>query len=1066
MLSIGPVGGAGAAAAYFNKDDYYARDDASPSEWLGAGSAALGLEGPVQKDDLQAVLDGQVIGTDQLLGRIVDGERTRRSGFDLTFSAPKSVSIMAEVAGDDRLVKAHDDAVRAAVARIESDLAATRITRPTGVEQEKTGSLVVAAFRHDLSRNQDPQLHTHAVVANMTQSSRGWRSLDAKALFDQKMALGRFYRQELALRVRALGYDIDVRRDGTFEIRGVDAQTVEAFSTRRAEIVASLKASGIALSALDPVAAARAAIATRQRKQPITRDEARATWMAALGADSERALNDLKAQAEANAQKGALNTRPADRERAADDILQTATATLSEREAAFSTEKLLELANRMALGRASEADILAAKDRAVERGDLVGKAVVEADRRAQVDLEKDGMATARMRAVETEMIAGEARGRGAARRIASPRLATAAIARAEDSAIRAGHSWTDDQRRATAGLLLSTNMVHGVQGYAGSAKTTTVIATYATEARRAAFDVRALAPTASAAETLGRALGLRPKTVDQHLIDVANGRNPAVQSGGARAEQVWIVDEASLLSSEKLRNLIVAAETEKARIVLVGDVRQLGSVEAGAGFRQLQAAGMQTERLETIVRQRDSELRGAVERAAAGDAQGALSYFIGRPDRLVENRDVTERQQAVAAAYLALSPRERAETIVVEPSREGRDAVTDAIRAGLVREGALGADKLDAARFASKGVTAAERRLAMSYDPGDRIRFDRDYTIGSERVAKDSYVTVRAVSQHAGTVTLRTASGVDVDWRPAQKGAQRAEVYEERRTDLRVGDRIVWARNDKDLGLRNGQSGVVEGIDPKARTVTVAFEGAGPVTLSTREDSHRHWRHDYAQTAYAAQGKTSERVIVHAESSRINLVNQPSTYVAISRAKESGLLVTDDIGRLHHAIAGRAGQKETALDAAQTQAAAEGVARTRAARATPMEVLREKAREIMTSSRFSQDPRARAAVAEAARDSAGVRPQVATVQRSDAGLDPRAGPAIEERAAASGRGPEAARATERRPDREPTHAAERERGVDAGHERSGQAAKEQRLEQDNIRTLSRAPTRDHGGFER
>jgi conjugative relaxase-like TrwC/TraI family protein len=1058
MLSIGPVGGAGAAAAYFNKDDYYARDDASPSEWLGAGAEALGLEGAVRKEDLQAVLEGQVLGTDQVLGRVIDGERVRRSGFDLTFSAPKSVSIMAEVAGDDRLVKAHDEAVRAAVSKIESELAATRFRTPTGVDQEKTGSLVVAAFRHDLSRNQDPQLHTHAVIANMTESSRGWRSLDAKALFDEKMALGRFYRQELALRVRALGYDIETRRDGTFEIRGVDKNTLEAFSTRRADIIASLKNSGIATSTQDPVAAARAAIATRQRKQTITRDEARSTWMTALGPDSERALDALKAQAEANAEKAAMNTRPADREKAADDILKTATATLSEREAAFSTEKLLELANRLALGRASEDDILAAKDRAVERGDLVGKAVVEADRRAQVDLEKAGMATRRMREIETDMIDGEARGRGAARRIASPRLATAAIARAEDSAGKAGHSWTDDQRRATAGLLLSTNKVHAVQGYAGSAKTTTVIATYALEARRAAFDVRALAPTASAAETLGRALALRPKTVDQHLIDVANGRNPAIQSGRARAEQVWIVDEASLLSSEKIRNLIDAADKEKARIVLVGDVRQLGSVEAGAGFRQLQAAGMQTERLETIVRQRDSELRAAVERAAAGDAQGALSYFIGRPDRLVENRDVDARHQAVAGAYLALTPKERAETIVVEPSREGRDAVTGAIRAGLVAEGALSAEAVATAQFASKGVTATERKLAMSYDPGDRIRFHRDYTIGGEPVSKDSYVTVRAVSQHAGTVTIRTASGVDVDWRPAQKGAQRAEVYEEKKTDLRVGDRIVWARNDKDLALRNGQSGVVESLDAKARTVTVGFDGVGPVTLSLREDSHRHWRHDYAQTAYAAQGKTSERVIVHAESNRINLVNQPGAYVAISRARESGMLITDDIGRLHSAIAGRAGQKETALDVAQTRAAAEGVARTRASRAAPMDILREKARELMTSSRFSQDPRARAAVAEAARDSAGVRPHAATAERLNDALDRHAGAAIEERAAASGRAAEAARVAERSETRGPGRDAERDRSDDAGTN--------QRAEQDKARTQKPEPTRDRGGFER
>jgi hypothetical protein len=131
-----------------------------------------------------------------------------------------------------------------------------------------------------------------------------------------------------------------------------------------------------------------------------------------------------------------------------------------------------------------------------------------------------------------------------------------------------------------------------------------------------------------------------------------------------------------------------------------------------------------------------------------------------------------------------------------------------------------------------------------------------------------------------------------------------------------------------------------------------------------------------------------------------------------------------------------------------------------------MEVLREKAREIMTSSRFSQDPRARAAVADAARDSAGVRPQVAAVQRSETGLDPRAGPAIEERAAASGRAAEVARTTERRPEREQSLAAERERSVDAGLDRSGQPAREQRLEQDKTRTPTKTPTRDHGGFER
>jgi hypothetical protein len=360
----------------------------------------------------------------------------------------------------------------------------------------------------------------------------------------------------------------------------------------------------------------------------------------------------------------------------------------------------------------------------------------------------------------------------------------------------------------------------------------------------------------------------------------------------------------------------------------------------------------------------------------------------------------------------------------------------------LVAEGALSVEAIKTSQFASKGVTAAERKLAMSYDPGDRIRFHRDYTIDGARVSRDSYVTVRAVNQHAGTVTISTGSGANLDWRPAQKGAQRAEVYEQKPSELRVGDRIVWARNDADLGLRNGQSGVVERFDPRAKTVDVAFEKTGTVTLSMRQDSHRHWRHDYAQTAYAAQGKTSERVIVHAESNRINLVNQPSTYVAISRAKESGLLVTDDIGRLHSVIARRAGLKETALDATETQAAGAGVARGRAARATPMDVLREKAREIATSPRFSRNPEARAAVAEASRANAGMRPQIVST---------RSGAGVEGSRTARDRAAEIEeRATRAAPDK------------DTAREDSPQ--KTQVKEQE--KTQAQTQTRDRGGFER
>jgi ATP-dependent exoDNAse (exonuclease V) alpha subunit len=221
--------------------------------------------------------------------------------------------------------------------------------------------------------------------------------------------------------------------------------------------------------------------------------------------------------------------------------------------------------------------------------------------------------------VETEakMLRIEAEGHGTLSPITTPLAAAKAVASASAQGARAGFGWNADQRAATEQLLTSRNRITALQGYAGTAKTTTVLATFAREAEARGVRVVALAPTASAAMVLGEALGARGDTVARHLL------SPERPSQGQPA--AWIVDEASLLSARDTARLFDLAEKQNARVILVGDVKQLGSVEAGAAFAQLQGAGMETAKLGEIVRQTNTATKDAVLASIEGDARKALA---------------------------------------------------------------------------------------------------------------------------------------------------------------------------------------------------------------------------------------------------------------------------------------------------------------------------------------------------------------------------------------------------------------------------------------------------------
>lgn len=900
VASVSALTSSAQASSYYETDDYYAEGGLSPSEWQGAGAEALGLSGEVDRDQFRELLDGKVAG--EQLGTYRDGQLEHRPGWDVTLSAPKSVSIMAEVAGDRRLIAAHGEAVRTAMVHVEKHMAATRIRDGGTLAREATSNLVIASFQHGTSRAQDPQLHTHNVIMNATRDEDGaWRSLEPRAIYQLQKQIGAIYRQELALKVRELGYEIEAGKDSLFEIKGVSAEVMAAFSTRSAEIEAALAERGTSRDTASAIEKQIATLDTREAKVVADHASLVADWRetaseAGFGAAARLAMI---AQAEA---KAADPVRRADIEMRGDGAAARAIAhaadKLGERQSVFSAAALQEEAGRIGLGNIGYAQIGAAIEAATRQGELIDRTFQ--DRRGA---EFTGFTTRQNVETEAKMLRIEAEGRAALAPIASPFAAAKAVASASVQAERAGHSWNADQRSATERLLTSRNRITALQGYAGTAKTTTVLATFAREAEARGMALTALAPTASAAMVLGEALGTRGDTVARHLLspERPDSTRPAV----------WIMDEASLLSARDTARLFDLADKHDARIILVGDVKQLGSVEAGAAFAQLQGAGMETAKLAEIVRQTNESTKEAVLASIEGDAKKALAALDRGGGQIIENADRAERFAAIAERYAALDKASRARTIVVEPSREGRDALTADIRDALTKSGVLTGPAVAVESLVNKGLTRAEARDPLSYDKGDVVRFTRDYA--DKGVTRGEAYRVESIDPAKAAIALKSEAGREVDWRLRQWGAGKVQAFTSQPIDLKTGDAIRFTRNDREAGRVNGGRGEVIAVDHQTRTATIQTQDGRTETLNLDSARDRHIAHAYVDTAFAAQGRTADHVMIHADSKATNLVDQKSFYVGISRAKESATIFTNDRGKLVSAINERAGQVQTAI---------------------------------------------------------------------------------------------------------------------------------------------------------
>ncbi|MYK58620.1 MAG: relaxase domain-containing protein, partial [Rhodospirillaceae bacterium] len=880
VASIGAVASPSQGASYYERDGYYAKDSPehlAASAWAGKGAAELDLRGPVDPDTFKAVLEGEVPdGSGKRLGRRMGhGEIRHRPGRDLTFSAPKSVSLAALVGGDLRIVAAHDRAVGRALGWFERNAAETRTQDPASGRMVRTGDqkTVIATFRHETSRNLDPALHTHSVIANMLHGPDGkWRTMANESLYASKMLLGALYRSELAGELAKLGYGIErTHADGRFEIAGVSRDIIDAFSTRRAEIEAAMADRGLGATAENQHLARRAALMTRAAKRDVDRAELREIWekqASHLGFEAKALVAEAMERGPAGPAKAGGRAKDAGKGdesrgvRQADlfehaaraglgrEAVDWALAHLSERDAVFARTDLLAAALAYSPGAASIGEIERAVNDLQREGRLHDAPAFPGSGPGQAG--SGGLTTERAVADERETIALMRSGAGRGK---APMKDWTV-----DRHLRKG-PLTAGQKQAVKLILSEKDRTVGVQGFAGTGKTRMLNRARAL-AEKKGWRMVGLAPSASAVQTLTAESGIRSETLQRFLArnaGVAEGRLTKKGVKAMRAaftKTVLVVDEGSLASTVQARDLLrIAGELRIPKLVLVGDSKQLDAVDAGKPFAQLQQAGMKTAVMDEILRQRDPDLKAAVEASLAGE--------IGRAfDKLGANVAEVKADNiagAVAARWLKLFAEERERTGVMAPSHELREGINAHIRERLVREGRIAGPALETQRLVSKGYTNAEKALASNYTPGDVVAFHRPYKrLGVE---KGDERRVERVDRAKRLVHLEGRDGKTVAWKPSEIGGRQGgtEVYRAETVELRAGDRIRWTRNDTGLGVVN--SGTAEVLRIHNGRVTFALEDGRRLTLTPGDPQLRHLDHAWASTVHAFQGRTVDNVI-------------------------------------------------------------------------------------------------------------------------------------------------------------------------------------------------------------
>jgi len=708
--------GASSADYYLDlaQEDYYLKGGEPPGHWYGEGAESLGLFGKVTESELKLLIVGRGPDKEALVQNAGDGDR--QGGWDLTFPAPKSVSVLwaqADPVTRRAIQEAHGRAVDAALNYLEAEAGRTR--RGKGGAEKEPAKLVFARFDHGTSRAQDPAIHTHALLMNIGIREDGSTgSIESKPIFQNKMTAGAIYRAQLAYDIGQIGFEVE-RKRSWFEVKGVSEELVSEQSKRRKAIKEKLEEWG----EKGAKASKFATLSTREKKEHLPRELLFGLW----AHDGER-HNFTASEVQKLKELGQARTYNKEEEKK--EAVANTLNKLTEKESHFSRRDFIRHMAEEAQGRG-----LSAKDvlETVEKELKNSREIVHLGRFK----DEERYSTRSLVALEKGMLERVKEGLEKTQTVRDESLAKVFSVR----------TLSDEQKAAAKHLTQNPGSVQLLAGMAGTGKS------YVMDSVRDAYEkdgyrVLGAAPSGKAAAELEASSGIKSKTVHRLLGEVERGEVLLDK------KTVLIVDEAAMLGTKKMAELVEVTHSRGAKLILVGDEKQLQSVAAGGAFTAFSET-LGRKELTDIRRQKEEWARTAVHNFASGRSEEALSEYAKRGLVTVANT----RKLAI-------------DSVITDWKKEG----TENPKANLIITGTnLDAHELNAraqaARFREgkiqgEGIAAGNEHFYQ----GDRVIFRENNR--ALKVTNGLSGTIDSVDTTRGTFKATLDSGVKVEIDPAK----------------------------------------------------------------------------------------------------------------------------------------------------------------------------------------------------------------------------------------------------------------------------------------------------------
>ena len=815
---------------HLEHNDYYSENEKVTGKWVGRGAELLGLEGNLESNDpgfealrlnLHPETWEQLTMRTNTVRKLSDGTEVsnRVVFYDFQCSAQKSVSIMAILAGDNRLIEAHHKATEYSFKEMER-----YATCRMGEERLRipTCNLVAARFQHDSSRQLDPQLHSHFVVANATYDGEDWRALETFDIVKYIDYFGRIYQSEMALACRRLGYEV-VQTEKGFEIEGISADLNERFSKRSQELE-------------------RAVGQFREKfgREPSVRErtlmvrETRGDKLTEISTAEVRALQWKQLTQSEKLQVSSLRRLAVERPvvviaGAVEKALDRAKALVFERFSVCEKRQLLAASLFAGLGHVD----FSAVQKRMFRGDFLFR---EEFVTTMEHLQAERMS---IRYVKEQK---EAYGP----LVSKVRLDLSAL--------------STEQREAVEFVLSSKAGVMAIEGKSGVGKTT-VLARIAAELRESNQEALFLAPTTIACQSLQTSVSGNVMTLQRFLL------SEEVQTSARN--RLVVVDEVSLVSVRDGARLLALAQRQDFRVLLLGDTRQILSVQAGDWFRLIRdKAKCPMASIHDIVRQKAGTLyRAIINEMANGRVLSGLMML----EKTSAINEMPRYCEAAARHYVELRSTALGSVDLIAPTWHENYAITDEIRRLMKETGKIQNTRtyevFDSARW-----EVARKASARHYKIGHSVTFIRSVA----GFTKGEMVRVHDVV--GGQVRVQTQDGRIA---PLPLTRSRSfDVGQTRSIDVGVGDTVLLRKNQ--WRLVNGHVSTVEAI---------AADGSIHLTSgAVLPPSYRSFTHGYCLTAFRSQSRTAEHVIVAGTS-----MDARSFYTALSRGRAGCDLFVPDL---------------------------------------------------------------------------------------------------------------------------------------------------------------------------